>query len=710
VDCARCPFRAVGKRRGHCDILVAVAGQPNVGKSTLFNRITGEVARVGNFPGTTVEMTVGRRIHRGRSVCFIDLPGAYGLSASSLEERVTRRCILQRCADVYLVVVDATVPERTMYLAVQVLELVPNVVVALNKWDVSHKMGVHIHVDKLESRLGVPVIPVSGVTGEGVTQLLDTLLDVATGRRGVRREPLRIDYGPLETYIAELENEVSKVRELSGYPSRWMALMLLEGDEELLRMLLDAGRRDVVERVESMRSEIAKVMGRDPEELIAEARYRYVEALLRDTVVKARLVERESVVDMVFRVPVLGSVISIALLFLVFLTAFVVNTGFPLNVLLRFLGFASWAEALERFSVSGLLSEGFTELANFVESHLACVNPLLADLLAKGVLGGLGAVLSFFPLILVVAVVMSMLEDSGLGPRMAVALHSLFARFGLSGRAVYPLLIAFGCNVPAVLASRTAIDDVERLEIAMSVAFVPCQARLVVLLYFVFQLLKNPLAQSLTTVSIYVGGALLYLLSSKLFRTLLGRREAPELLLEIPPLHRPSARVVLWNSWDIAKHFLKKAGVIIFALSVATWMLLNLGPGGLVENPAHSYAAYLGKTMAPLLQRVYGLSSDSAWKVAFALINGFIAKEGLVTSIAELSGVSEKSAFEALHLDVAQSVALLIVMMYYVPCVATIAAIYQETRSAKLTIFTILYLLGVSFAISVAVFSILKIF
>ncbi len=709
MSCERCPFSRARRRRERCDVRIAVAGQPNVGKSTLFNKITGEVARVGNFPGTTVEMSMGRRVHRGKVLCFLDLPGAYGLSAASLEERITRRCILERCADIYLVVVDATVPERTMYLAVQVLELVPNVVIALTKWDVSHRKGVHIHVDKLEAKLGVPVIPVSGVTGEGIAQLLDTLLDVALGRRSVRREPLRIDYGLLETYIAELEKRVSEIEQLSKYPRRWVAIRLLEGDEELIDALNEVGRSDLVEYVSSLRNEIRRVSGRSPEDLIAEARFRFVESLLRDVLVRTELIERRSLVDKLFEIPILGGLASIAMLFLVFLSAFAVNTGFPLNVVFSALGLRTWAEALEKFSVSGLLSQGFAALANVVRNHLQAANPLLASLLADGVIRGLGAVLSFFPLVLVIAVVMAILEDSGLGPRMAVALHNFFARFGLSGRAVYPLLIAFGCNVPAVMASRAAIDEVERLEIAMSVAFVPCQARLVVLLYFVHQLISDPVAQSATMVSVYVGGALLYLLSSKLFRVVLFRqREAPELLLEIPPLHKPNARVVLWNSWDIAKHFLRKAGVIIFALSVATWALLSFGPTGLVENPSLSYAAYIGKMLAPALRTMYGLSPDSAWKVGFALVNGFIAKEGLVTSVAELSGVSEKSAFQALHLDLAQSVALLVVMMYYVPCLATIAVIYQETRSAKLTVLTVLYLLGVSVAISLVVYAVLR--
>ncbi len=703
-----------------CDIVVAVLGQPNVGKSSLFNTLTKGTARVGNFPGTTVEVKIGRTSYRDKTICFVDLPGIYGLSAATDEERIARNYIVRGRADVFMVLVDSTAPERTLYLAIQLLEMVPNVVIALTKWDLAHKHGVHIHLDRIESMLGVPVIGVSAMTGEGIRELLDTIIDVAEGRRRIRKEPLVIDYGILETYISEIEKKLREKSIVLPYPSRWVAIRLLEGDEELYEDLAKRGAQDLVDFVKCLREEVKKITGKYPEDHVVDARFRYASAIVSSTVVKVKIpppippeikkrISLHEIVEKTFSHPVVGPIASISTLFLVFLAAFVVNTGFPLNILFESVGATSIAEAIESYSLSGLISAGFDSLATAIHASLDSVNPVLASLLADGIVAGVGAVLSFFPLILIIAVIMSALEDSGLGPRMATALHDLFARFGLSGRAVYPLMIAMGCNVPAVLASRAAIDDAEKTEIAMTVSFIPCQARLIVLLYFVYTLFRSPVVQGLTVFFIYLGGIVLYLISSKILRLILFKsREAPPLLLEIPPLHKPNLKVIWWNSWDISKHFLKKAGLIIFTLSIIVWFLLSYGPQGYVEDVSMSFGAKLGGVLAPMLSTLYGFDVNTSWKIGFALINGFIAKEGLITAIAELSGVSEEQAIEALHIDLAQGVAVLLFMMYYVPCLATIAVVYQETRSIKITLITVLYLVLVSLFISLIVYEVLS--
>ncbi len=707
----RC-FEALEKKFRDCTTVVAVLGQPNVGKSTLFNRITGSTERVGNFPGTTVEIKVGSVRYEGERICFVDLPGVYGLSATTTEEKIARSFVLGGRADVYLVIADSTLPERTLYLAIQLLEMSPNVVIAFTKWDLAHKKGVHIHIDKIESRLGVPVVPVSGVTGEGITQLLDTILRIAR-RKHVRAEPLRIDYGVLESYIKELENVLKDVDlgELERVPRRWLALRLLEGDEEIADMLRSRGLENVVQIAMRMRDEISRIVGRKPEDIAIENRFRFVENILRDTVVRIEVGEEKlSLIDKAMRNPVVGTALSISILFAMFVAVFAINTGFPLNIVFHLLGLEAAAQAIESYSLGGLLESLFDTLADAVRSHLENLNPVVASLVADGIIGGVGAVLSFFPLVLLIAIAIAILEDSGIGPRMATALHGLFTRFGLSGRAVYPLLIAFGCNVPAVLASRAAIDDVERREIVSTVSFIPCQARLVVILYFVTHIVGNPMLQASTVLALYIGGVLLYMLSSKLLRAVVFRvREAPELLLEIPPIHRPSLRVVWWNSWDTAKHFLKKAGTIIFALSVVSWALLSFGPSGYVESVQDSYAAIIGKIFAPALQILYDLHPDTAWKIGFALVCGFIAKEGLVASIAQMSGVSEESAIEVLGISTAQGIAILVFMVYYIPCLATIAAIYQELRSIRMTALAVLYTVVLALVLSIIIYSILSI-
>ncbi len=700
------------KELEHCDIVVALAGQPNVGKSTLFNRLTGELARVGNFPGTTVEMKIGRVKHRNREICIVDLPGTYGLSAYTLEERVARMFILNKRAHVVVVLVDSTLPERTMYLALQVLEMVPNVVIALTKWDLAHRSGVHVHVDMIEKVLGVPIVPVSAISGEGIRELLDAVLDIAEGKRRTRDTPLTINYGVLESYINELVKLLEKTGLGFRYPLRWVAIRLLEGDTELLDTLRTLGLGDIVKRATELRNEVQRLRGRDAEELIAEARFAFVERLLKPTIVRVEIPQRQPFIEKILQKPILGTITSIVILFGTLFIAFAINTGFPLNLVFYMLGYKSLAEAVEAYSLGSLLGIIFDHLSSIAYSALENVNPVLASLAADGIIPGVGAVLSFLPLILIVMLLLAALEDSGLGPRMAVAVHSFFTNFGLSGRSVYPMLIALGCNVPAVMASRAAIDDTERLEIALTVSFIPCQARLVVLTAFASALFpRAPHLQAVTVIAVYLIGMMLYLASSKLLRVaLFKQREAPEFLLEVPPLHRPNLRVVWWNAWDSTKHFLKKAGFIIFALSVIVWVLLSFGPHGMADNILDSYGATLGRTIAPLFSLLFHLDPESAWKIGFALIMGFVAKEGLISTLAILSGLEEESGIiEALHLSTAQGIAILLLMMYYMPCLATAAVIYQETRSVKLTLFAIAYLFVVALAISLLAFTILSI-
>ncbi len=294
---------------------------------------------------------------------------------------------------------------------------------------------------------------------------------------------------------------------------------------------------------------------------------------------------------------------------------------------------------------------------------------------------------------------------------MAIAFHQFFARFGLSGKAVFPMIISLGCNVPGVLASRTATEEEERVEIILGVPFVPCQARLVILLAFVGAFFKSPITQAAVILGVYVLGILVYLVTALLARRIIfKKREPPEFLIEIPPLHKPSGKVVWWITWDYSKHFLKKAGIIIFLLSIITWILLSYGPSGLVEEPVESYGAVLGHGLGPILQWLYGLNPDTAWRIGFALIHGFIAKEALIESITLLQGVdSPREALLSLGLSPSQALAILVYMMLYVPCLATIAAMYQELKSAKLTILSVIYMLVVATILSTIIYEILSI-
>jgi len=695
---------------GECDIVVAVAGNPNVGKSTLFNRLTGELVHVANWPGVTVARSEGRVIFDGRRICFVDLPGTYGLSSTSPEERVARDYIVSGEPDVILVLADALAPERTLYLPVQVLELTSRVIVAFNKIDAAHAAGIHIHVDGFSRELRTPVIAISASTGQGLDELLRIIVEEAS--QPPRREPLTINYGTLEPYIDRLVEMIKpRLRSDEPYPARWIAVKLLEGDEDVEKYVEQHYGQDPVEEALRMAGEYAETYGRPPSETAISSRYSFVDSLVRRHVVRKRVEYKPSRMDEMFLKPVLGPLLSTLILFLILFIAFTVNTGFPLNLVFSYMGYEGIAEALEKYSLSGLLGMLFNMAGNATSSGLSGIAPdWLTSLIANGIIGGVGAVLSFLPLIMIVYALLGALEDSGLAARIAMSFDSTFRRFGASGKAVFPYILSLGCNVPGVLSTRALEEREERIAVALSVPLVPCQARLVVIMAFASVLFKGGLTQALVVLSIYLLAITLALIVGKAIRALLlGKKEPPELLLEIPPIHNPSWRVVWWHTWDNSKHFLKKAGTVILVLSMVSWFLLSYGPGGAVNNPANSYAAMLGRLISPLAS-MYGVHGDTAWKLAYAFENGFIAKEGVLDAVMLLypQAKSVSDAVRALGINAVQAYSFLVAMTLYVPCVATIAVIYSETRRASYAALTIAYMIVLAIIVSAGIYWVLE--
>lgn len=665
---------------------------------------------MGNWPGVTVELKMGVREYEGRRICFVDLPGTYGISGTSLEEVVAREFIVSGEPDVVMVLVDSTAPERTLYLAIQVLELTSNVVLVFTKTDEAHPRGIHIHYDKLEEYLGVPVIPVSALKGEGIRDLLEALINYKS--RIKRSEPLTIDYGPLEYFIREITSLIEEKGALRQYPSRWVAIRLLEGDMRIEDLLKQEGEEALLKRVWSVIDSARRVLGSDLRELAIRRRFTFVDSLIRRVVVRTK-VEGGSRLEKVLRRPLAGLLLSTVLTLGVFLLIFSINTGFPLNILLELAGQESLAEAVSTYSLSGVVSMGFNELSSLTEFGLSAVNAphWFVSLVANGIIPGVGSVLSFFPLILMVFLFLAMLEDSGLMPRMAVAFHPTLSKFGLSGRAIYPLVISVGCNVPGVMTSRTSLDDVERRELIFSVPFIPCQARLVVGLAFAMALFKNAVMQAFAVVFIYALGGLTALLTAiTIRRVIYGIRESPELIMELPPIHKPKAKVVWWLTWDNTKHFLRKAGLIIFSLSIVVWALLYTGPEGYLPDVygenffQHSFAAIIGNAVAPALTP-FGLNYTQAWKIGFALVNGFVAKEVVLDSLSVLHGGADPiAAIRALGLNVAQGLGILAFITLYLPCLATLAVMYQESKSLRKTLISLVYMMGLAYIVALLVY------
>lgn len=700
------------KRSVTHDITVAVVGNPNVGKSTLFNVITGELSHVSNWPGTTVTLEEGYREWMGVKIRFVDLPGTYGLGATSLEEVVTREYIVSGDADVILVLVDSTAPERTLYLPIQVLELTSNVIIAFTKVDEMDKLGIHINFAKLSSMLGIPVIPVSAVKNIGIRELLNTIVSYVQKPRS-EGNVLRVDYGDLEPFIDEISTLVARSKTFEAYNTRWVAIRLLEGDVRLEELLMSSGELDVLRKIQIVREAIRRSIGRDPVELIINARFNFVAALAKEVIVRVKEIPTKSkalyILGEILQSPVLGPITSLTVLFLMFSLIFSVNTGFPLNLILNALGLTSLAEALESYNLSRVIGLGINVVSELIRDFIP--NEVLASLIADGILVGVGAVITFLPLIFLAFLAIAALEDSGLAPRMAVGFHSVFSRFGLSGRAIYPLLLGLGCNVPAVMASRTSIDDIERREIIVATPFIPCQARLIVTMAFLTAYVDSPLKQALVLVIVYAMGITYYLLTSLIVRRLMYRvSETPELVLELPLIHVPKVRIIWWISWEYTKHFIRKAGLIILVLSVIVWSALTLGPNGFVADVEESFLGIIGKTFSPLLTPMK-LTYDSSWKMTAALIQGFIAKEAVLETLAILEGTADVGeALASLNLSLPQVLALLIFINSYVPCMATLAVVYQEAKNLKYVAVLTTYMIIVAYISSLITYMIAEYF
>ncbi|ADM28108.1 small GTP-binding protein [Ignisphaera aggregans DSM 17230] len=698
-------IRRIEEETKGCDIRVALIGQPSVGKSALFNALTGASVKVASFPGTTVEYKVGRVRYKGRSICVVDLPGIYTLMPYTLEETITKLASMEIKFDWYLVLVDSTRFERTFYLALKVLELFPNTVVILSKWDYTKKLGIEIDIQGLSKHLGVPVVATSAVTGYGLEELLDTIISRGNTEKGIGA---RIWYEELNEILSGVIKSLGDMaRENRMHIDLFGAILnVLEGDEEVARFLSNLGYSSIVDEVRKIRDGYGS-RGQHLDTYIAKARYRYIDRLVDMYV--SRKVPRSVVrgfIDAIFMNRFLGPLTGILTVLSIFIAVFIINTGFPLNIVFSSIGLEEYAEYIESYSLSGLIGQAFDYIINTVYSWLEGFNTVLADFIANGIIGAVSAVLSFLPLVFMAFIFLSIIEDSGLGPRIAVALHSGFRAFGLSGRAIYPFMISLGCNVPGVLASRTSMDSIERLEIIISTPFVICQARLVILLALVSALFPGDVVRQVATVAtIYLGSLALYLLTAKIVRMFIVReRSSPELLLELPEVHMPSAKAVWWDSISLTKHFLKKAGTVIFGLGIVMWFMLSYGFAGYVEDVSQSFATSIGNILSPIFAPL-GVAPSQSWVLGLALFAGFIAKEGILSMLNQIYG---ELSLSAMGVTTIQGLAFIVLFMYYIPCMATLATIYQETRSVKLTLFSLVYSFIIALILSYTTYIVLS--
>ena len=457
------------------EIIVALAGSPNVGKSTLFNVLTGARQKVANWPGTTVERKEGIVEHGEYRIRIIDLPGTYSLTAKSIEEAIARNFIVYEKPDVTIVIVDALALEKSLYLALQVMELTDKVILVLNKMDLADRRGIHIHVKALEKRLGVPIVQTIAVKGVGVKDLVKKILELSIGE--APSKPYKLKYEGLDEYLAPLITSLKRTEILKQFSRKWVAIKILEGDRDIANTISKSGSSEILSIAVKVKDRIKEKTGLEAEVLIVSKRYDEITHIL-DGVVSYERVSSEIFTSKIDSL-IMHSIFGIPMMFLIFgimfLIVFSINIGFPLNLIFSSLGLTEWALIIEEYSLSSLLEGFFGYLGVQIANALTFLNTpsWLISLIVDGVIAGIGTVLSFFPLIFLAFLFLGALEDSGYLARAAYISDRILRRISLSGKAFVPLIFGLGCNVPAVLATRILENENERKLTAILAPLIP---------------------------------------------------------------------------------------------------------------------------------------------------------------------------------------------------------------------------------------------
>ncbi len=632
-------------------MILALAGNQNCGKTTLFNQLTGSNQHVGNFPGVTVDQKIGQV--RGQKGCsVVDLPGIYSLRPYTAEEIVTRDFILNQKPDGIINIVDATNLERNLYLTLQLLTLRVPTVLALNMMDELTGNGGSIDVQKMAQTLGVPVVPICAATADGVSELIDEAVRVAEGKI----LPQVYDFcepGPVHRCIHAVCHQIEDHAQAVGINTRFAATWLIEGDSGIEDALkLDQNEKELIEHsVLQMEQE----RGLDRNAALADMRYSFIEKLVREAVVKPResRQHRRSVqADKILTGKYTAIPIFIGVMFLIFFLTFHVIGAF----------------------LSDLLALGIDRLTALTDAALTAygLNPVVQSLIIDGIFEGVGSVLSFLPVIVTLFFFLSILEDTGYMARVAFVMDKLLRRIGLSGKSIVPMLIGFGCTVPAVMATRTLPSERDRTMTILLTPFMSCSAKIPI--YGFFSAAFFPQHAALVMIALYVFGILMGILAALVLEKTAFRGRPVPFVMELPNYRLPSVKSVALLLWEKAKDFLERAFTVIFLATIVIWFLQSFDTRlNVVESSADSLLAMIGQFLAP----VFAPLGFADWRCATALISGFIAKESVVSTLEILLGTSALSAL----FTTKSAASFLVFTLLYTPCVAAIAAIRREVGS-----------------------------
>ena len=646
-------------------MIFALAGNQNCGKTTLFNALTGSNQHVGNFPGVTVDQKSGTI--KGTNHQVVDLPGIYSIRPYTQEEIVTRDFILKSKPDAILNIVDATNIERNLYLTLQLMSLKVPMVIALNMMDELRGNGGSVNVQKMAEALGVPVVPISAAKNEGISELVDTLLNTASRRVKPKVQDFCPD-GPVHRCIHAVCHIIEDHAQRVGISRRFCATKLIEGEEDFYE-LLDLSQNEK-ELIEHSIIEMEYDTGMDRNAALADMRYNFIEKVCASCVTKARESKehrRSMAIDRVLTHRIFAIPLFIAIMCTVFFLTFHVVGAFLSDLM--------------AYAVDGL-----TLLADKALTAYG-INPVVHSLIIDGVFAGVGSVLSFLPIVVTLFFFLSILEDSGYMARVAFVMDKLLRKIGLSGRSFVPMLIGFGCSVPAIMATRTLSSNRDRQMTILLTPFMSCSAKIPI--YTLFSAAFFPGHELPVMILLYFGGMAVGILAALVLKSTLFRGNPVPFVMELPNYRLPSPKSVLLLMWEKAEDFLTRAFTVIFMATVIIWFLqsFDLRLNVVTESTA-SILASLGRLVSPLFAPL----GFGDWRMVTALVSGFTAKEAVVSTFGVILGVSTDQLRSALHLlfTTASAARFLVFCLLYTPCVAAVATIRRELGSKWKTLVVVI--------------------
>ncbi|MDH5092292.1 ferrous iron transport protein B [Clostridium perfringens] len=661
-------------------LTIALAGNPNCGKTSLFNLLTKSRQHIGNWPGVTVEKKEGTLKFKGESYKVIDLPGTYSLGAYSEDEIVARNYILKDKPDVVINVVDATNLERNLYLTTQLIEMGANVVIALNMIDQAEALNIEIDTNKLSKRLGVPIIKTSALKNRGIEELIETSIHSKKNEKLIN-----INYGEdIENEIKNLSSLLETYKNKLEFPVNWTALKLLENDEYIKNKVKQLNSPSIFTKLEESNKTIEKNIGFEADMSIVDKRYSFISSITEDVIKKPseKQVTTTEKIDKIVTNKYLGIPIFALIMYCLYELTFIIGAGIQ-----------EWfGDLIAKAGV--IVSEWFSNMG---------APELLVGFIDKGLFGGVGAVLSFLPLIMVMYFLLGLLEDSGYMARAAYVMDRLMRGLGLHGKTFVSMIVSVGCNVPGIMSTRTLENKKDRMIAILINPFISCGARMPI--YAVFVEAFFPTHQGLVLFSLYVLGIIVALISGKIFSKTLFKGESSYFVMELPAYRMPSIKNVFLLMWEKAGAFFKKAGMIIFPMMIVLWALSVL-PLGVEPNSEHSILGMIGSFVAPL----FVLAGYGTWQAGVSLITGILAKESVVATMGMVyAGVEEGEALINVIQQVftpLSAISFLVMTLLYTPCLAALGAIKRETNSMKWTIFSAVYTFVIALVLSTLVYQV----